>query len=59
MKRAFLGVIATLFVLVGVGRAQAPQMPKPGPEHQRLAYLVGTWNSEMELKAGPMGREEG
>jgi len=35
--------------------AQAPQPAKPGPEHQRLAYFVGTWTSEGEMKPGPMG----
>lgn len=35
--------------------AQGPQLPKPGPEHQRLAYFVGTWTSVGEMKSGPMG----
>lgn len=35
--------------------AQAPQAPKPGPEQQKLAYFVGTWTSEGEMKPGPMG----
>jgi len=35
--------------------AQAPQAPKPGPEHARLGYFVGKWNAEGELKPGPMG----
>ena len=26
--------------------AQAPQAPKPGPEHARLGYFVGKWNAE-------------
>ncbi len=32
-----------------------PQMPKPGPEHQRLHYFVGDWQTEGEQKPGPMG----
>jgi hypothetical protein len=37
-------------------RAQAPaQAPKPGPEHQRLAYFAGRWNEVGELKPGLMG----
>lgn len=35
--------------------AQAPQAPKPGPEHQRLGYFVGKWTSEGEMKPSPMG----
>jgi len=35
--------------------AQAPKMPAPGPEHQRLGYFVGKWTSEGEMKPGPMG----
>jgi hypothetical protein len=35
--------------------AQAPQAPKPGPEHARLGYFVGKWAVEGEMKPGPMG----
>jgi Protein of unknown function (DUF1579) len=35
--------------------AQAPQAPKPGPEHEELAYFVGKWTGQGELKPGPMG----
>lgn len=35
--------------------AQAPGMPKPGPEQQYLERLVGTWKMEGTMKAGPMG----
>jgi uncharacterized protein DUF1579 len=35
--------------------AQAPQAPKPGPEHAKLAYFVGKWTAEGEMKPGPMG----
>jgi hypothetical protein len=34
--------------------AQAPpEPPKPGPEHKKLEYFVGTWKSEGEIKANP------
>jgi hypothetical protein len=36
-------------------RAQAPEPPKPGPEHQKLAYFVGRWNIEGTVQASPMG----
>ncbi len=35
--------------------AQAPAPPKPTEAHQRLAYFVGKWANEGELKPGPMG----
>ena len=35
--------------------AQAPTPPKPGPEHQRLDYFVGTWTGAGEMKPSPMG----
>ncbi len=38
-------------VLAPAARAQEP--PKPGPEHQRLAYYTGKWTSESEVKANP------
>jgi hypothetical protein len=59
--RRQLGVLAVIIVLCALGvqlAAQAPQAPpapKPGPEHQRLAYFVGQWTSEGEMKPGPMG----
>ena len=34
--------------------AQAPlEPPKPGPEHKKLEYFVGTWKTEGEIKANP------
>ena len=34
--------------------AQAPpEPPKPGPEHKKLEYFVGTWKMEGEIKANP------
>ena len=51
-------LIACVGTVVGfqvVATAQAPPMPKPGPEHQRLAYFVGKWTGEGEMKPGPMG----
>ena len=54
----FVRHIAGVAAVVGfqiVASAQAPQPPKPGPEHQRLAYFVGKWTGEGEMKPGPMG----
>jgi hypothetical protein len=32
-----------------------PQMPKPLPEHQRLRYFVGNWETAAEAKPSPFG----
>lgn len=55
MKPRMAAVCAVLLVLASVAVAQAPQMPKPGPEIEKLQYFVGTWTAEYELKPGPMG----
>jgi hypothetical protein len=42
--------------------AEEPKAPKPGPEHQRLEYYVGTWTTEGEVKPsefGPGGKMTG
>jgi hypothetical protein len=43
--------------LLGVLSASAAEhtAPKPGPEHQRLGYFVGTWTTEGEMKPSEMG----
>ena len=28
-----------------------PERPKPGPEHKKLEYFLGTWKWENEIKA--------
>ena len=48
---AAVASIVTLQVAVGQGQPPA----KPGPEHARLAYFVGKWKAEGEVKPGPMG----
>jgi hypothetical protein len=35
------------------------QPPKPGPEVQKLAYWVGTWKSEGEVKVGDLSHPAG
>jgi hypothetical protein len=59
MKSTFNAL--TLCVAIAVASlvtvlAQTPaQAPKPGPEHKRLAYFVGSWTSTGEAKPGPFG----
>ncbi len=48
--------LGTVLLLVGVGMAQAPAgPPKPGPEHQKLAYFAGKWNAEGDMKPSTFG----
>ena len=44
-----LGLAVVCFTLTG-----AQEAPKPGPEHERLAFWVGTWTNEVEIKENPM-----
>ncbi len=58
MRLVIVGVIALSFLcLVGgtAAFAQAGGPPKPGPEHAKLGYFVGTWQSEGVMNAGPLG----
>jgi hypothetical protein len=59
MRKGTLGTLVLLGALSLAGAelaaAQAAQTPKPGPEHKRLGYFVGTWKAEGEVKPGPMG----
>lgn len=57
MKR-FSIAVAVFSLCAGTGAVlvgQTPEMPKPGPEHQRLAGFVGNWTFVGELKPGAMG----
>jgi len=59
MRRSRLVGSALLFTIVpsvALTLAQAPQAPKPGPEHAKLAAFAGTWKGQAEVKASPFGR---
>ena len=53
--------VAIAVILAGstILSGQAPPMPKPGPEHQRLGVFVGNWTFTGEMKLGPMGQVSG
>ena len=47
-------VISLALAVAWFTLASAQEAPKPGPEHERLAYWVGNWTSEAEIKDNPM-----
>jgi len=56
MKLALrLAVCLLGLAVAGPARAQAPEAPKPGPEHERLGLFVGKWASEGDMKPSPFG----
>ena len=58
--RFFSLELGLVLLLSGLGIAQAPAgSPKPGPEHQKLAYFAGKWDIDADMKPstfGPGGR---
>ncbi len=60
MRKQVLVVVLVLALGLAVGLSAAAEekkfeKPKPGPEHARLAYLVGAWSFEGEAAATPWG----
>lgn len=56
MKRILTFAVVAVFLVAGSLQPQAPQAPpKPAPELKRLAYFVGTWKSEGEMKPSGFG----
>jgi hypothetical protein len=66
MKKLFAVTLVSCLALAGAARAQNEkkeekkadqkmEMPKPGPEHKKLGYFVGTWHMDADMKPGPMG----
>ena len=52
-KRSSVAVIL-ICGFTALALAQAPpEPPKPGPEHKKLEYFLGTWKTEGEVKANP------
>lgn len=46
---------ALIVAVAGVAAAQAPEVPKPGPEHKKLEYFVGKWTVDGDMKPNPFG----
>ena len=58
MKRT-LALACAIILCLTVASAQAPENPKPGPEHEKLGFFVGEWRSEgtmNESAYGPGGK---
>jgi hypothetical protein len=56
MNRVPAVVSAALLTLaVAVFAQSPPSPPKPGPEHQKLAYFAGDWVSDVDMKPSPFG----
>lgn len=56
MKRTLSTVSVVLFFLPTMMLSQARlQPPKAGPEHKRLHYFVGRWQTEGDMKQSPFG----
>jgi len=53
-RLAIVGMLSLLLTAVSLAQTP-PQPPKPGPEHQKLDYWIGTWNIESDVKASPFG----
>src|SRR3972149_3426840 len=59
MNKLSVIVLLTLAApCLALGQATSAQPPKPGPEHQKLAGLVGNWTTEGEATENPFGPAE-
>jgi|SRR3954463_15191365 hypothetical protein len=47
-------ISAAVLLLAAAGFAQM-EVPKPGPEHKKLAVFTGSWTLDGDMKASPMG----
>jgi len=55
VKRS-IGFLAICVLLLGVSlKAQAPAMPKPGPEVKKMGYFIGSWKEEGKSTMPGMG----
>lgn len=54
-KLIVIALFALVFACVAFGQETPKVSPKPGPEHQKLAGLVGTWTTAGEWVESPFG----
>jgi hypothetical protein len=52
--KSALSVAAAIFISLTLA-AQAPALPQPSAEHQKLGMLLGKWNSEGQAQVSPFG----
>ncbi len=52
MSKVRLGFVALAASLVSLSLVRAQEASKPGPEHQKLMELAGTWDAVMKFAQG-------
>lgn len=55
MKRTSAIALVVVFACAALAAQGPPPTPTPGPEQKNLAYFIGNWKLEGEIKPGPMG----
>lgn len=53
LARGSLALPLGVLFLAGTVSAQAPALPKPGPEHQLFQQDAGTWDATVETWMAP------
>src|SRR5262245_7043672 len=59
MIRISIAIGVLVLMCAVVLQAQAPALPKPGPEQQKLQVFLGNWTTEGEVKPSPLGGQGG
>ena len=58
MKQLMIVLLMLAATCLVLGQGTPAQPPKPGPEHQKLAGLVGNWTTAGEVTENPFGPAE-
>jgi len=58
MKQLMMVILMLAATCLALGQGTSAQPPKPGPEHLKLAGLVGNWTTEGEVTENPFGPAE-
>jgi len=48
-------LISAVWLFLALTAVAQMEMPKPGPEHKKLAVLAGSWTLDGDMKPSPMG----